>query len=265
MLKKLESVINNSSYYNFIRFNPLTDLFIEVTKKKTQKAIRFYSSFLDTATDNKLVFDIGANKGNKVKAFLKMGFSVIAVEPERKSLSTLYYRFRKNKKVTVIEKGVSDKEGVLTINIAEGTSGLNTLSDKWVGSLETKDDNRWHKEHTFKDSYEVNVTTLADLFAIYGVPYYVKIDVEGFEVNVIRGMNKIPVFISFETNLPEFVEETIECIRLLQKLSANTVFNYAVADRLELDTWISAEEMINRVRNPAIRYMEIIGHSARPF
>lgn len=258
MLKKLESVINRSPFYNFIRFNPVTDAWIEFTKKKTAKAVQFYSSFLDPGTDNKLVFDIGANKGNKVKAFLLMGFSVVAVEPEKKSLSTLYYRFKKNKRVTIVEKGVSDQAGILTINIAEGRSGLNTLSDKWVGSLETKEDNRWQREHSFRDSYEVKVTTLHELFSTYGLPYYIKIDVEGFEVNVLKGMDRMPAFLSFETNLPEFREETLECIRCLEDLSKDIRFNYSVHDKLESGNWISAAEISELVNSPSLRYMEII-------
>jgi FkbM family methyltransferase len=258
MLKKIESIINNSPFYNFIRFNPVTDLIIETTKKKTRKAIDFYSSFLDTHSSNDLVYDIGANKGNKVKAFLKMGFKVIAVEPEKKALSTLHWRFGKNKNVTIVENGVSDKEGELTIHIAESRSGLNTLSEKWVNSLETKKENRWHKKHSFKNGYSIEVTTLAHLFSKYGLPYFLKIDVEGYESQVIKGVNQAPAFISFETNLPEFLQETIDSIQYLISLSNKMLFNYSVADKLESDTWFSSEKMMSIINDPSIRYMEII-------
>lgn len=258
ILKRIESVINRSPFYNFIRFNPLADLIIETRTGKTKKAIAFYSSFLDARSPNKLIFDIGANKGNKVNAFLKMGFKVVAVEPEKKSLSTLHYRF-KHKKVSIVEKGVSDKEGTLTINVAEGRSGLNTLSDKWVGSLGSKETNRWEEEHAFKKSYEVPITTLEKLFLEFGVPYYIKIDVEGYEKNVIKGLERSPSFISFETNLPEFCAETIDCILHLQSLSPGSTYNYSVKDELESNQWLSGEQMIALVEKGEIRYMEIIG------
>ncbi len=258
MLKRLEKAINRSPFYNFIRFNPVTDSYMEWTRAKTRKAVNFYASFLDPVPPGKLVFDIGANKGNKVKAFLKMGFRVVALEPEKKSLSTLHYRFGNNKHVTIVGKGVSDREGSLLIHIAEGRSGLNTLSDKWVGSLESKEENRWKKKHAFRHSYEVPVTTLRELFREYGLPYYVKIDVEGYEVQVLKGMDRMPGFLSFETNLPEFYSETAECIRQLESLSADTRFNYSVHDRLELPGWITAREMEARISDPDQRYMEII-------
>jgi len=261
MLKKLEKIVNRSPFYNFIRYNPVTDAYIELTKKKTKKAVSFYSSFLDPRSPNKLIYDVGANKGNKVKAFLKMGFTVIALEPEKKSLSTLRYRYSKNKKVTLVEKAVSDKEGKLTIHIAEARSGLNTLSDKWVGSLEDTEENRWHKEHAFRNSYEVEVTTLKELFNKYGVPYYLKIDVEGFEINVIRGMDKAPAFISFETNLPEFLEETIGCIQKIIALAPSAKFNYSIKDKLELTQWINAVELETIIKDQGLRYMEIIANT----
>lgn len=77
-----------------------------------------------------MVFDIGSNKGNKVKAFLKMGFTVIAIEPEKKSLETFHFRYHNNKSVTIVPKGVSGKEGLLELHITDARSGLNTFSDK---------------------------------------------------------------------------------------------------------------------------------------
>src|SRR5258706_12017639 len=116
MLKKIESLINRSPFYNLIRFNALTDLIIETRTKKTKRSIAFFSSFLDRHSANKLIYDIGANKGNKVKALLKMGYKVVAIEPEKKALSTLSWRFGKNKNVTIVANGVSD-QGVNWLSI----------------------------------------------------------------------------------------------------------------------------------------------------
>jgi FkbM family methyltransferase len=258
MLKKLEALINRSPFYNIIRFNFLTDLIIESRTKKTKKAVSFYNSFLSAQQENKLVYDVGANKGNKVKAFLKMGFRVIAVEPEKKALSTLYWRFGRNKNVTIVEKGLSEKEDTLVIHIAESRSGLNTVSDKWVNTLETEKENRWHKKHAFQKSYEIEVTTMEHLYAKYGLPYFIKIDVEGHEVNVIKGMHQLPAFLSFETNLPEFLNETKEIIHHLTRLSDKISFNYSVTDELKSPKWLNSQEMLNVISDPSVRYMEIV-------
>lgn len=261
ILKKIEHLINRSPFYNLIRFNFFTDALIEWKTGRTKKAIDFYNSFLEKNTPNRIVFDIGANKGNKVKAFLKMGFKVIAVEPEKKALSTLHWRFGKNKNVVIVPKGVSDIEGELTIHIAEGRSGLNTLNEKWVNTLQSEKNNRWKTEHSFKKSYQVKITTPEQLFADHGLPYFMKIDVEGYENKVIRGIKSLPSYISFETNLPEFRDETLECIQTLTDLYPKIEFNYSFEDRLVSRDWVTGEAIRQLILRPDIRYMEIIGKS----
>lgn len=255
-------MFNNSSLYNFSRYSPLPDWIIEIFTGKTAKCEKFYSSFLfdnNTVTsDNKLAFDIGANKGNKIAALLGLGFTVIALEPEKNSLNTLRFRFGKNKNVTIIDKGVSDQTGSTKIFISEPRSGLNTMSSKWVGVLNDPSANRWGKKVVYKDAYDVELTTLDDLVAKYGMPYFIKIDVEGYEHKVLKGLNQVPAFISFETNLPEFLVETKECITHLISLSTKAVFNYSLSEKLTSDKWLSGKEMLDKINDPAIRYMEIV-------
>lgn len=258
MSSKIEQAILNSSYYNFIRYNTLSDLVIELKSNKTKKNIAFYSDFLDAGTPDKTIFDIGANKGNKVNAFLKMGFKVIALEPEKKSIETLKWRFGKNPQVTIVEKGVSDTIGELPVYITESRSGLNTLSEKWVKSIGDETENRWHASKQYRKSYTIQTTTLDELIKIYGIPYFIKIDVEGFELNVVKGLSTAPKFLSFECNLPEFISETTEILHLLKKLSANAQFQFSIDDAVESKGWMNIEEMLNILHSGKHRYMEII-------
>ena len=65
-------LINNTGLYNWLRFSSVPETLIESLSGKTDKNVTFYSSFLTTEVINnhntRLVFDIGANKGNKTKA-----------------------------------------------------------------------------------------------------------------------------------------------------------------------------------------------------
>ena len=87
-------------------------------------------------------------------------------------------------------------------------------------------------------------TTLERLFATYGIPYFVKIDVEGYEVNVLRGLNRPVRFLSFEVNLPEFRPEGVQCLDLLATLCEAGRFNYALdcQSGLALDEWVSIND-----------------------
>ena len=242
-----------------MRYSKLSDIVVESFTGRLKKSAAFYRSFLEPSTgSNKLAFDIGANKGNKIAALLELGFNVIALEPEINSLSTLKWRFAKDERVTIIEKGVSDKKGSTNIFISEPRSGLNTMSEKWVDVLNHPDDNRWNKKVSYKNSYEVELTTLDDLIQQYGVPYFIKIDVEGYEENVIRGLSQNPAFLSFETNLPEFLNETIGCIHHLSGLSEKAIYNYSLDDKLESGKWLTAAEMIEKIKDKTMRYMEIV-------
>jgi FkbM family methyltransferase len=233
----------------------------EALTSKISKTAAFYKSFLfpiKNSSASLLAFDIGANKGNKTKALLQSGFNVIALEPEKKSISTLKYRFEKNPKVTIIEKGVSSTEGVTEIYITEARSGLNTMNTKWKETLHNKEESRWGTQVDFKEFYQVPLTTAENLFAEFGEPYFIKIDVEGFELEVIKGMKSLPSFISLEANLPEFAEETINCITLLNNLSGGVNFNYSFNEKLILENWLTATEMISYISNTKERYIEII-------
>lgn len=258
MSSKIETAILNSNYYNVLRYNALSDLIVEFKSNKTKRNIAFYSDFLDLNTTNKVIFDIGANKGNKVNAFLKMGFKVIALEPELKSIETLKWRFSKNRDVTIVEKGVADKIGEIPVYITESRSGLNTLSEKWVKSIGNETENRWHSSKEYKKSYIIKTTTLDELIKVYGVPYFIKIDVEGFELNVIKGLSTAPKFLSFECNLPEFISETTEILHLLKKLSSDIQFQFSIDDAIESKDWMNMEEILSILNSGKYRYMEII-------
>lgn len=260
-MTKLESIINSSFLYHPLRFSPVSEIIYEAITSKTKKTMEFYSSFLQTSdyvNTKLLAFDIGANKGNKTKALLQLNFMVIALEPEKNSISTLKYRFRKDPNVKIIEKGVSSAEGVTEIYITQARSGLNTMNTKWKDSLHSKEKNRWGKQLNFTESYKVPLTTLENLYSKFGIPHFIKIDVEGFELEVIKGMKSLPNYLTFEANLPEFAKETLACFEVLNALDNTIRFNYSFNEKLVLENWITVEEITNYILNTKDRYVEII-------
>lgn len=258
-MSKLETLINNSFLYHPLRFSNLADGVYELLTNKTKKTTAFFNSFLSVSNNTKLLaFDIGANKGTKTKALLQLGFTIIALEPEKKAISTLLYRYKNNERVKIVEKGVSSEEGFTDIYITEGRSGLNTMNTKWKDSLHDEDENRWQKQVEFNQHYQVPLTTIELLYAEFGNPYFIKIDVEGFELEVIKGMKKLPNFLTFEANLPEFTKETIQCLGALYNLNKNILFNYSFKEKLVLAEWINFTEMVNYIETTKERYIEII-------
>ena len=79
-----------------------------------------------------------------------------------------------------------------------------------------------------------------------GVPIFVKIDVERYELNVIRGLQRPVPFYTYEVSLPEFRSEGLQCVEILGCLAAAGKFNYAVdcEEGLALERWLGSNEFL---------------------
>ena len=75
----------------------------------------------------------------------------------------------------------------------------------------------------------------------------IKIDVEGYEYQVIRGLSQPVKAVSFEF-IPEYLAAAYQSVTHLQSLG-NPVFNYAIGEtmRLALDDWVTAPEIFNHI------------------
>jgi FkbM family methyltransferase len=215
---------------------------------RTPREIHFYRSLLNGFHRGCLVFDVGANHGTKTEIFLKLGARVVAVEPDRTNQEILKEKFLKYRlwrvPVVIVGKALSDKDAVETMWIDEPGSAKNTLSRKWVETLR-HDDTRFGYQHDFGQRTTVETITLDQLIGAHGVPFFIKIDVEGHEPNVLRGLHCAVPYISFEVNLPEFVLEGQECVEILGRLAVDGKFNYATGDYqqgLALQNWLDAPE-----------------------
>jgi hypothetical protein len=85
----------------------------------------------------------------------------------------------------------------------------------------------------------VPMTTVDALSNRFGAPSFIKIDVEGYEPNVLQGMSVLPAHLSFELTLPECLDEALLCLDRLEALGARA-FNYSLGEAmgLELDDWV---------------------------
>jgi FkbM family methyltransferase len=220
--------------YQRVKSSFLYDLYWSAADPKViadrYREVQFYRNTLMGFRKGALIFDIGANQGHKTDIFLRLGARVVAVEPDSSNQRILRQNFLecrlKRKPVTIVGKAVSDKSGKAMFLIDEPGSAKNTLSQKWADSLRT-DLTRFGKKLAFTGHREIETTTLEELFRSFGMPHYIKIDVEGHEVNVLEGMRTAVPFLSFEVNLPEFAAEAKECIRILDQLAPGGEFNQA--------------------------------------
>ncbi len=208
--------------------------------KNHLKMISFYSQFINKGD---LCFDIGANIGEYTMTFLRLRNKVICVEPQLICLRKLYELFRKNKNVIIVGKAVGDKEGISELSICENESGISTLSNKW------KIKGRFSKNHKWTKTQKVKITTLDKLISTYGFPKFCKIDVEGFELECLKGLSKKIPYICFEFT-KEFINDAMKCMGHLQSLG-NVKFNYVTKEefRFRLFKWIYSEQLYDVINS----------------
>lgn len=202
---------------------------------------RFYSSLLPTDV---LVFDIGANTGQYAEALESAGARVIAVEPNSDCVRHIELSYA-SRRIQVIQAAVGGRNGLAEIKISDERDDVSTLSVAWMTTLKSHHDNYlnlWNRVNV------VPMVTLDALIEHYGLPHYIKIDVEGFEEAVLDGLSVQPHLLSFEFNLA-WLKIALACLDKLI-FSGNSSFNFVWGTspgEFQLSNWLSLKEFKEKV------------------
>ncbi len=208
---------------------------VNITREK--KMFYFYKKFIKKGD---LCFDIGANVGKHTSIFLKLNAKIICLEPQSSCIQKLEQTFGKNKNVTILGQGVGDQSGFVELSVCENALTLSTMSNKWKTKGRFKK-NKWNKIE------QVPMTTLDALIKEYGLPNFCKIDVEGFEEKVLKGLSKPIPILSFEFT-KEFMKTAQDCVDILVLLGEYH-FNFSVSESMELflATWVTKDDLFREL------------------
>lgn len=149
-------------------------------------------------SDRNLIYDIGAHKGEDTDFYLKKGFRVIAVEANPTLIKFLRHRFSREiaaGTLTLVECAIAEAEGVVSFFVNESRSMWGTINPDWA---ERNTKMGWHSHRI-----QVTAKTFESILRQHGVPYYLKIDIEGADMDCLDALarcNVRPNYISIESN-----------------------------------------------------------------
>jgi FkbM family methyltransferase len=199
----------------------------------------FYSSLLPKGA---CVFDIGANVGTLTTIFASLGAKVVAVEPNPDCARHIELATSRDA-VNVLQAAVGERNGLAELNVSDRKDKMSSLSGEWCEAL--SQGNRdyvgmWNRTLT------VPMITLDSLVQRYELPFYIKIDVEGYEEQVLKALSSCPPLLSFEFNRM-FLDPALRALD--NSIFDEATFNYTLVDpvKFELQNWVDRDELKKRI------------------
>ncbi|CAM4047654.1 MULTISPECIES: FkbM family methyltransferase [Flavobacterium] len=210
-------------------------------KKIKKREIKFYSNII---SNGDLCFDIGANIGAKSKIMLNISENVIAFEPQKSCHLHLEKLKQKNVNFNYLPYAVGAKNEIKKLYLGN-YSEIASLSKKFIKNYTT--------EKVYWKDYEfVEVKSFNHLIETYGLPKYCKIDVEGYEFEILSNLNyQIPI-IEFEFT-GKLIADTLKIIDLFK--NQNIDFNYTLNENqnFHLKKWIKNTEIKEIIKGLPIK------------
>lgn len=193
----------------------------EIGEKRRLKEL--YSKFVETGD---LVFDIGANKGVHSMVMYELGARVVAVEPNPEMFPFLERNRRKIFDIQKVGIGKENREMDLNVYNEKGHSTFMDNSPKVSAFHQT-------------GTYKTQIITLKDLLDKFprDTPTFIKIDVEGFEWEVIQTLNKPVKYITFEFS-PSIFSVARKCIDFLESKGYEFNYSLSIFHKLKLTEWV---------------------------
>ena len=187
-----------------------------------------------------LVFDVGAHVGDRVAAFRRLGARVVAVEPQPALRTMLKLLHGRDRAVVIEPVALGRVEGSVELKLNLDNPTVSTASSDFIRAADGAPG--WEGQ-AWTRTITVPITTLDALIARHGVPAFIKIDVEGFEAQVLAGLSRPVPALSFEfTTIQRAVAAAAidRCVVL-----GYASFNAALGESQTLvhERWLTAPQM----------------------
>ncbi|MBP8235738.1 MAG: FkbM family methyltransferase [Rhizorhabdus sp.] len=157
-----------------------------------------------------LIYDVGMHKGEDTEYYLAKGFRVVAFEANPALIAAARQRFAAelaDGRLVIVEGAISDDTSSDTVTFYQSSMSVwGTVCDSFEA--------RAHERGQPSNRLTVPRVDFAEALQRYGVPYYLKIDIEGMDLACLKAMERVPgrpKYLSIESTWTHFsgVEEEI--------------------------------------------------------
>ena len=163
-----------------------------------------------------LIFDVGMHKGEDTDFYLRKGYSVVGFEADPELIEHCHIRFRdalKTGRLTIVAGAVAPKSAGRRVTFFRSNQSVwGTVDRNWV--------ERNRKLGARSTEVTVDRVDMIEAFHTYGIPFFIKIDIEGSDFHVLETLSSLvtkPRFLSIESEKIKF-EKLLAEIELLKSL-----------------------------------------------
>jgi FkbM family methyltransferase len=166
----------------------------------------------------RLIFDLGMNNGDDTEYYLKKGFEVVAVEANPQLCEMCTQRFGSAVsagRLHILNRAVAAEAGTVQFFVNESVSGWSTIDDRW---RQTRQD-----AQTNIRVITIPAVTMGELVRQHGMPYYVKVDIQGAELVCLRELVEVedrPAYVSVSAGSDVLRDGALEHVRQQLELLA---------------------------------------------
>src|SRR5262249_25717269 len=154
-----------------------------------------------------LIYDVGMHDGTDTDFYLKKGFRVVAIESNQELVAAARWLFADafaSCRLTVLNVAISDRDGVATFYRSPEHQGL-TFSPTVLSTTDGEIADYYSRRFgAHFETIEVESSRFETILQQYGVPYYLKVDIEGADVLCVRALEHFsprPRYLSIELPL----------------------------------------------------------------
>jgi FkbM family methyltransferase len=153
--------------------------------------------------DGNLIFDVGCHRGEDSRFYLQKGFRVVAVEANPalcRELRDMFFREIASGQFVLVESAIAEVTGEVEFFVNSAHSIWGTISREFA-----------ERDRMNFSRMVVPSITFNSLLQSYGVPRYLKIDIEGADMlclECLLAASDRPDFVSFESD-----RKTISALR----------------------------------------------------